>query len=154
MGRTPDRLYGAIKRFGSGRGWPDGTVAEQRDKYIKNRAAAFGMLAVEAGIAAASALLLNAFWDTTAGKSALLGGLVLVIPNALFVGYALRRSADQGAATALRRLYVGEALKLGLTVVLFAACFVYAKPLNPGVFLATYAILLAVNLVGTARIVK
>ena len=141
-------------RFESGWGWPDRVVAERRDNHVTNRATAFWMLAVEAGVAAASALLLYATWDTTAAKSALLGGLVLVVPNALFVGYALRQQAKQTAAVALRRLYVAEAVKLALTVVLFVACFVYAKPLNPGVFLATYGILLAVNLVGTARVLK
>lgn len=126
-------------------------MAEQQDNYTKNRAAAYRVLFVEAGVTVLLALVLSAAWNLTAGKSAALGGLIMVAPNALFVSYALRRPAPGSATSALRGLYVGETVKVLLTILLFGACFEFAEPLNAGVLLVTYVVLLVINLAGNAR---
>jgi len=112
------------------------------------------MLAVEVGITTAIAFLLFASMGAVAARSAVLGGLIFVMPNALFVAYAFRRTALPSAMTAVRGLYVGEVLKLFATAVLFAAGFMLVKPLNVGVLFVTYLALLVVNLAGNAYLLK
>lgn len=108
------------------------------------------MLAVETGITAAIAFLVFAAMGAVAARSALLGGLIFVLPNALFIGYAFRPAQAQSALGALRGLYTGEAVKLFATALLFAAGFALVKPLSVGVLFVTYVTLLIVNLAGNA----
>ena len=72
-------------------------------------------LAAALAIAALCALLVGAH----TGYSALVGGLISVLPNYYLVGRLTRR---QGAATAtqsLRAIYLGEFIKIAFTVALF-----------------------------------
>ncbi|MGH8246923.1 MAG: ATP synthase subunit I [Gammaproteobacteria bacterium] len=132
----------------------DTAVVDEQTNYSKNRAAAHRMLAVEVGITAAIALLLFASMGAVAARSAALGGLIFVVPNALFVAYAFRRQGMPSAMAAVRGLYVGETLKLSATAFLFAAGFMLVKPLNVGILFVTYLTLLLVNLAGNAYLLK
>ncbi len=129
-------------------------MIEQQNDYSNNRAAAYRMLAVEAGITAALALLLFLTVAGVTARSSLLGGLTFVLPNALFVRYVFRQSAAVSASAAVRWLYVGEAIKLTTTILMFAACFMWVKPLSPGVFFGTYAGMIVVNMAGNAYLTK
>ena len=101
-----------------------------------------------------AALLLAASVGDVAFRSAALGGMIFILPNALFATYAFRRSADESPAAALRWLYAGEALKLISTALLFAVCFMALGPVNAGILFGTYAVLWMVNVAGLAYLTR
>jgi len=129
-------------------------VIEQQNDYSKSRAAAYRMLAVEAGVTVAVTLVLYATVSGVVARSSLLGGLTFILPNALFVRYVFRQSAAVSAATAVRWLYFGEALKLATTLMLFAACFIWAQPLSAGVYLGMFAGMIVINTAGNAYLTR
>ena len=81
------------------------------------------------------------FWGTdgrVSGYSALLGGLICVIPNAFL---ALRLAAprrDPGARALVRAAYIGELGKLALTVLFFGTVFTLVRPLAAGPLFAGF----------------
>ncbi len=62
--------------------------------------------------------------------SALLGGLICVIPNAYLAGRLLMKSGTGDSRVFLQAAFTGEAIKLVLTAALFALVFTNIKPLN------------------------
>lgn len=88
-----------------------------------------------------TAFLAMLFWGTdgrVTGYSALLGGLICVIPNAFL---ALRLAAprrDPGAGALVRAAYIGELGKLALTVLMFGVVFTLVRPLAAGAFFAGF----------------
>jgi ATP synthase protein I len=84
-------------------------------------------------VAAALSLLLG----LVSAYSALLGGLVCVVPNAFlaarFIG-ALKIERSR----VFKRLIVSEVLKLVITGVFFALVFIYVDPLNTLIFFASF----------------
>jgi ATP synthase protein I len=78
-----------------------------------------------------------AFWawmDADAGKSALLGGIAVVIPNGFLAARLLRPGRDDSVRAILRSAWIGEIGKWLLTVLLFAAIFGAVRPLEPVAF--------------------
>ena len=72
---------------------------------------------------------------TVAAYSALLGGLICVIPNAYLAGRLLMKSGRGDSRVFLRAAFVGETIKLVLTGSLFALVFINLKPLHaPALF--------------------
>ena len=61
-----------------------------------------------------------AFRNMNAGASALLGGAICIIPSAAF-GWRLRSAARKGVGAVGVAFFVGELVKLGLSVLMFAA---------------------------------
>ena len=104
---------------------------------------------------AVGAVLAAVFWSLAggvAGYSALLGGLVCVLPNAfLALRLALPRQ-DPGAQALIRAAYIGELGKLALTVLLFVLVFTLVKPLSAAAlfagFIATQLVTLSGLLMG------
>lgn len=93
------------------------------------------------------ALVCWAAFGRVAAYSALLGGLIAVLPNA-FLGLRLilpRR--DPSAQGLLRAAWVGEIGKLALTVLMFTLVFTLVKPLMAAalfvVFIATQMVTLS-----------
>lgn len=83
-------------------------------------------------------------WGQVAGYSALLGGLIAVVPNA-FLGLRLvvpRR--DPSAQGLLRAAWIGEIGKLALTVLMFTLVFTLVRPLMAA---ALFAVFIATQLV-------
>ncbi len=78
-------------------------------------------------VTAVAAIICFAVWGGSVGLSALVGGGISVIASAVlaFIGF----SAPAGAApeTIARKFYVGEALKLAVTVALFVTVFLTMK---------------------------
>lgn len=73
-------------------------------------------------------------WSPVAGLSALLGGMVAVIPNA-FLAARLLRPRNDGARALMRAAWLGEIGKLLLTALLFGVIFAVMKPISvPAVF--------------------
>jgi ATP synthase protein I len=58
-----------------------------------------------------------------AGYSALLGGLICVIPNAFLALRLVVPRREPGAGALLKAAYIGELGKLALTVIMFSAVF-------------------------------
>jgi len=126
-------------------------LVEQSDIIKTNKAVAYRYLAVEAAVTAAIALILLISVDVTAACSAILGGVVFILPNWLFTGLVFRQSDSDTARGILYRFFVGEALKIFVTIVLFAACFIMIRPLNIMALFATFIVTMVINVVGLAN---
>ena len=79
--------------------------------------------------------------DIKAGYSALIGGIICVVPNMVFIIYAHRYGGARAAKHIVSSFYKGEALKIMLTAILFAGTFVLI-PVSIGPLMTTYAICL------------
>jgi ATP synthase protein I len=87
------------------------------------------VLMLQIGVGAILTVVLWGIYGPVAGYSALLGSLTCVIPNAFL---ALRLAAprfDTGAKELVRAAYIGEFVKLGITVAMFASVFAWVRPL-------------------------
>jgi ATP synthase protein I len=97
--------------------------------------------------ACVSVVLATAFWvwmGEVAGMSALLGGMVAVVPNAFLAARLLKPSRDQSARAMMGAAWLGELGKLLLTALLFGVIFGFVRPLAP---LAVFAGFIAAQLV-------
>ena len=77
------------------------------------------------------------FSGTIAARSALLGGVVSIIPNICFASKLFRHQGAHSAKKIINGFYKGEALKIFLSVVLFTLVFKYIY-IIPFVFFAVY----------------
>lgn len=68
----------------------------------------------------------------------LLGGLIGVVPNAFLAARLMSPRAASSAQSLLRAGWIGEAGKLVIAAVMFAAVFVTLKPLHPEFLFAGY----------------
>ncbi|MEJ2255675.1 MAG: ATP synthase subunit I [Woeseiaceae bacterium] len=87
-------------------------------------------------IGAALAAVLWVVYGNTAGYSALLGSLACVIPNA-FLGLRLMVTRRDAKAL-LRAAWIGELIKLVLTVAIFTLVFALVRPLSPAALFAGF----------------
>lgn len=69
--------------------------------------------------------------------SAILGGLVAILPSLLFVRKLFRHSGARAARDIVKGFYVGEAIKIASSIALFAMVFSFYK-VEPVVFFVTY----------------
>jgi len=83
-----------------------------------------------AGVAVAVTGQLSA--GAVAGYSALLGGMICVVPNAFLALRMFAGSLIGDPRRALTATYIGAAGKLLLTAALFAVVFMLVRPLRPG----------------------
>lgn len=91
-------------------------------------------LLVQVCVSFVAAVLFWVWMGETAGKSALLGGVAVVIPNGFLAARLLRSGRDDSAMAIMRSAWIGEIGKLLLTVLLFAAIFGAVRPLEPLAF--------------------
>ncbi len=92
--------------------------------------------------------LLMSFKGWVFGYSALLGGLVFLIPNIYVTNEILIKSNQseqpQSANQTLAKLYMSQIWKMVITAMLFALVFVLVQPLSPfslfGTYIATQAV--------------
>lgn len=77
--------------------------------------------------------------SATAATSALLGGVVSMVPTAYFAIKLFRYQGARAARQIVNSFYKGEALKMILTIVLFALVFKFFN-IIPLVFFATYIV--------------
>lgn len=127
-------------------------MSEQTDIITINRAVAYRYLAVEAAVTFVIALILLVSVDMTAACSALLGGAVFIAPNWLFTGLVFRQMDGDTAQRILYRFFVGEALKIFVTIVLFALCFIFIRPLNVFALFGTFILTMMINVTGLAKL--
>lgn len=94
-------------------------------------------LAVTLIVATLCALMYN----TNAAISAMLGGLVCIIPNAYFARNVFKYQGARAAKQIVNSFFKGEALKLITSMILFTAVFVLYR-VNPIAFFVSYIMVL------------
>ncbi|AXS83796.1 MULTISPECIES: F0F1 ATP synthase subunit I [Marinobacter] len=80
-----------------------------------------------------------------AGYSALLGGLIFLIPHGYFAFKAFRYAGARSARKIMSSFYQGEAGKLILCAILFTMVFKWIQPLDVAALFLTFAIMLVTN---------
>ena len=92
-------------------------------------------------VATGMTVVVNAEW----GFSALIGGGIFVIANAVFALFAFMFSGARAAKRITASFYTGEALKILITIALFSAAYMYVQvelvPLK-----LTYLLVLGINI--------
>lgn len=112
-------------------------------------------LLAQAGISVGLAIMLWWWHGSVAATSALLGGMVAVIPNG-FLAARLLAPRVRDARGLLRSAWIGEFGKVVLTALLFAVIFGTLRPIEPlavfgGFIAAQFAVLMALLLPHGAR---
>ncbi len=111
------------------------------------------LLMIQAGavilVAAVMAIVINAEW----GISALIGGSICVFANAVFALCAFIYSGARAAKLVAVSFFVGEALKILITITLLTVAYVYMQvelvPLK-----LTYLLVLGINSFGPALFIN
>lgn len=120
------------------------------DNTVKNRSAAYKILAIESLVTVVAAGLLYLAVDSVTARSVAVGGLAFIVPNAYFAKYVFRHSAADSATLAMRWFYIGEVIKVFVTVLIFAMAFLWAEKLSVAALFITYIIMLIINLWGNS----
>lgn len=121
------------------------------EEIIINRSAAYRMLSIEAVTVLLCTLLFFVFTNLEFAYSVILGGLAFILPNAIFVWFSLRiPAANSNGKSTLAWFFVGEAIKIVTTIVVFAASIILVAPLNIGLMFVSYGFVLLMNLAGLA----
>lgn len=96
---------------------------------------------VQFGITLIIAALCAVIFSINAATSALLGGMVCIIPNAYFANKLFKYHGARAAKQIVNSFYKGEALKIILSIFLFTAVFVLCR-ITPFAFFASYIVVL------------
>ena len=118
-----------------------------------NKFAAYKVLSVIALVIAVIALILFVGIGRIAAYSAILGGIACLLPNLLFARFAFRYSAAESVDLAVRWFYVGEAIKIIVTVLIFALSLMWVEELNFAAMIITYIIALMLNIHGLGLVI-
>ena len=109
-------------------------------------------LLAQAGVSLGLAVALWFWQGSTAAVSALLGGMVAVIPNAFLAARLLAPGAGNSARALMRSAWLGEIGKLLLTALLFGVVFGVVRPISPlavfGGFIAAQLVIFGALLYG------
>lgn len=103
---------------------------------------------VQSGIVLVVALVSALMGGESAALSALLGGLVCLLPNAYFAWRVFRFQGARFARDIVKSFYRAEAGKFGLTAALFTLVFVAVPPSNPAFFFGAYVATLSAQWLG------
>jgi ATP synthase protein I len=109
------------------------------------------ILLAQLGVGGLLAVAGWSFADATAGYSALLGGLICVVPNAFLALRMVTGTMGGDPRRALNATYIGAVGKLILTAALFAAVFVLVRPLRPGWLFAGFVAAQGIVLISLLR---
>lgn len=86
-------------------------------------------------------MLIAAWWSGwEAVVSALVGGMISLLPSLYFVWRGTRQQRGQQQQRNVLNLYQAAMGKFGLTVALFALAFVVVPPSNPAFFFVAYVV--------------
>ncbi|WP_269621096.1 ATP synthase subunit I [Zhongshania sp. BJYM1] len=89
--------------------------------------------------------------DKVTAYSAVIGGMISVVPNAYFARQVFRYAGAAFAREVTRSFYRGESGKFVTTVAMFAATFALVQPLQVFVLFIAYLIVMLLNAVILAR---
>lgn len=103
----------------------------KRPQYLR-------LLSAQSCTVVAAVVLGAVFAGRPAAVSALLGGMVCLLPNAYFAWRAFRYQGARFARDIVKSFYRAEAGKFGLTAALFTLVFVAVPPSNPALFFGAY----------------
>ncbi|MDO6679027.1 MULTISPECIES: ATP synthase subunit I [unclassified Shewanella] len=84
---------------------------------------AYRIVLLQAAIAGGTSIFFFALWGAQYGFSALAGGLIAVLPNFVFATLAFSHAGARASRKVVWSFFLGEAVKLLLTIVLFACAF-------------------------------
>ena len=98
-------------------------------------------------------MVLLALVGPVAAYSAALGGLACLLPNLLFARFAFRYSASESVGLVMRWFYIGEGVKIIVTVLIFALSIIWVKELNFAAMFITYMVALMLNIHGLALLI-
>ncbi|HAT1812944.1 TPA: F0F1 ATP synthase subunit I [Legionella pneumophila] len=93
------------------------------------------------GVTVILAGLCAILFGVNAASSSLLGGLVCIIPNAYFAIKLFKHQGARAARQIVNSFYKGEALKIILSMFLFALVFLLCR-ITPAAFFASYILVL------------
>ena len=115
-------------------------VGEYVNKQL-NKRGIVRLWLVQLSITLIVAVLCAVLFSVKAATSALLGGMVCIIPNAYFAIKVFKHEGARAAKQIVNSFYKGEALKIILSVFLFTAVFVLCR-ITPLAFFASYILVL------------
>lgn len=92
---------------------------------------------VQASVTLVFAAFCALVYGTNAASSALLGGIVCIIPNAYFASKLFKYQGARSAKLIVNSFYKGEALKIVISIFLFTAVFLLFK-ITPLAFFVSY----------------
>jgi ATP synthase protein I len=113
-----------------------------------NKTAAYKLLGIQLVISVGVALLLLVYSGRVSAWSALMGGLIFILPNAYFTRSAFRGNERESPGFIVRWFFIGEAGKLVLTAVMFALCFVWVEFLQVKILFTMYIVMIIINMAG------
>ena len=89
-------------------------------------------------VGAVLAAVLWGVFGKVAGYSAVLGSLICVIPNAFLAIRLVVPRSDPGAQALVGAAWIGEIMKLALTVLFFTLVFTQVRPLSAAALFAGF----------------
>ena len=105
----------------------------------RGRKSAYKLVIIQAAIVGVTSILLFALWGFQYGLSAFAGGVIAVLPNFVFATLAFSHAGASASGKVVQAFFLGEAVKLLLTIVLFAIAFGLLDMVFAPLF-ATYAL--------------
>lgn len=93
-------------------------------------------------------------YDVVVGYSALIGGLIQVVPQAWFNRQAYRFTGARQAQAVTRAMYFGEAGKIVLVAVLFITAFLLLPELDVFTLFASFVLMIPVHSYLAVRALK
>ena len=104
----------------------------------------------QVSVTVVAAIICFAVWGRTSGLSSLVGGGISVVASAVMALFGFGSPAGADAQRVVRAFYVGEGMKLAVTVALFVVVFLTMKPAFVALF-ATYIATLFVYWIALAN---
>jgi ATP synthase protein I len=98
--------------------------------------------------------LLWLFVSSNAAYSAVIGGLIQILPQAWFTRRAYRYTSTRHIHNMVRAMYQAETGKIVFTTALFAIVFTRLKTVDPLVLFLTFGLMIIVQLFSAPRLLK
>lgn len=108
---------------------------------VAGRKKAYQLVVTQATLVASVVMMVFLVWGVRPGYSALLGGLIAVLPHWVFARLAFAHAGARAARQVVNGFYKGEAAKIGLTILLFVVVLKWV-PVVTGALFATYGVAL------------
>lgn len=102
------------------------------------------MLLVQFAITLALSLMGLIFFNFIMFKSALLGGITVIIPTIFFIMIFFKQTGAQNSRQIAKNFYLAEVVKLILAVILFAIVFIFCK-IAPLMFFLTFILVQSIT---------
>ena len=114
----------------------------------------FKVLVIQVLVTLTLAFFFMVFQSLNAGFSALLGGMITLIPNIYFALKAFRYFGAQSSVAIILSLWTGEAGKFVLTAALFILVFLAIKSIDVVALFVSYFLVLMVSSFGLLLVKK